>query len=506
MGMLYLLTLYCAIRGFSSDRSDRSDKSDKSDRAWYSAAILACALGMGTKEVMATAPIMVLLYDYVFVSGSFKDALRKRWGLYAGLAATWLIVGAFILSTIENVQADAAKVPAVQYALAQPGVILHYLRLAFRPHPLVMEYSWPRVDSALRVAPHALVLAALFGGSVWGLWRRRWWGYAGAWFFVVLAPTSSVLSLGPHMAFEHRMYLPLAAVVAVAGIGTVRGVRQVLRHTRFRDIAAACVVVMAAGVLLPVTRARNRDYRDEERLWRENVRARPQSADAHVNLARAIAEKGRPSEAIPWFEAALRIEPGHVRGLYNWGKAVAGLGRHAEAEALLRRSLEADPKYSPAYLNLGLALAAQGKLDEAIEVYRTAVRADPRSAPAYNNLGMMHRRRGQSEEAVRAFRRATELAPGMAAAWNNLGIGLVACGRADDAIPNFVQAVKLDPGRASAYYNWGVALLELDRTDEARLRIKQALDAAPASEAIRRAVESLRFPQGDSPQGRATGR
>ena len=74
VGLFYLLTLYCVIRGTESGRSWR----------WYAAAVAACFLGMGTKEVMVTAPVVVLLYDRTFLSGSFAAALTRRWGLYLG--------------------------------------------------------------------------------------------------------------------------------------------------------------------------------------------------------------------------------------------------------------------------------------------------------------------------------------------------------------------------------------------------------------------------------------
>ncbi len=47
---------------------------------WSVAAVAACALGMGCKEVMVTAPAALLLYDRAFIAGSFREALRRRWG------------------------------------------------------------------------------------------------------------------------------------------------------------------------------------------------------------------------------------------------------------------------------------------------------------------------------------------------------------------------------------------------------------------------------------------
>src|SRR2546423_137761 len=56
MGLFYLLTLYAFVRGATAaERATRL--------RWFGAALGACLLGMGTKEVMATAPLLVLLYD-----------------------------------------------------------------------------------------------------------------------------------------------------------------------------------------------------------------------------------------------------------------------------------------------------------------------------------------------------------------------------------------------------------------------------------------------------------
>ena len=61
-------------------------------RRWLAVSLAACLLGMGTKEVMATCPLLVLLYDRTFVAGSFAGAWRRRRGYYLGLAGTWLVL------------------------------------------------------------------------------------------------------------------------------------------------------------------------------------------------------------------------------------------------------------------------------------------------------------------------------------------------------------------------------------------------------------------------------
>src|ERR1035441_2570568 len=79
MGLFYMLTLYCFIRGAEADGTG-------SRRIWFSLSVLACAAGIGTKEVMVTAPLLVFLYDRTFISGSFSGAWRRNWPPYLALA------------------------------------------------------------------------------------------------------------------------------------------------------------------------------------------------------------------------------------------------------------------------------------------------------------------------------------------------------------------------------------------------------------------------------------
>ncbi len=97
-------------------------------------------------------------------------------------------------------------------------MIVHYLRLALWPHPLVLDYAWRPVDTLSATLPSVALVLALLAATLWSLYRKSWVGFWGAWFFLILAPTSSILPIAD-LAFEHRMYLPLAAVVVVAVVG-----------------------------------------------------------------------------------------------------------------------------------------------------------------------------------------------------------------------------------------------------------------------------------------------
>jgi hypothetical protein len=221
--------------------------------------VAACALGMGTKAVMVTAPLLVLIYDRVFLSDSLAAVFRRRGALYAGLFGTLLILGAtgiagIVLNPARSTDLTlgigyAGSTP-LEYALTQPGVILHYLRLTLWPHPLCLDYAWPLAKSARAIVPPVLIVGALLAATIASF--RRWpaLGFAGAWFFIVLAPTSSVIPVAD-VAFEHRMYLPLAGVIAVVAAAFTRLLNARARACAIgpcgADPARPCAVAAGAG-------------------------------------------------------------------------------------------------------------------------------------------------------------------------------------------------------------------------------------------------------------------
>ena len=151
VGLFYLLTLYCVIRGASSSPW------------WYAAAVAACALGMASKEIMVSAPLIVLLYDRAFLAGSFRDAWRRRWGLYLALATTWLLLGWLAISAGNRGGSAGFGVgmSAWAYLCTQFGAIAHYLRLSFWPHPLVLDYGIDTAHGAVEIVPYAVVVGRL---------------------------------------------------------------------------------------------------------------------------------------------------------------------------------------------------------------------------------------------------------------------------------------------------------------------------------------------------------
>jgi Tfp pilus assembly protein PilF len=382
MGLFFLLTLYCSIRASEGSRT----------WWWTGAAITSAALGMGSKAVMVGAPLVVVLWDVVFGARPAAGSVRRRWILYGGLAATWLVLAAAVAAAprAQSVGFGLRGWTAWTYLLTQCGVIVHYLRLAIVPFPLVLLYQWPRAQSLADVLPQAALLSGLAMATVAGLVRRHPLGFLGAWFFVILAPTSSVLPIVTEVAAEHRIYLPLAGVVACFVIGGHSLVRRLTGAPSGssgagpRRLAAACVMAALALWFGVQTRARNLDYSSEERMWLDVRGKQPDNPRAHTGYGIALTRLGRYGAAETELRAAIGIDGTSALSHASLGAALVGQHKFEEAIGPLERALAIDPDYVDAHYNLGLSYAALGRDGLALPHLARALRANPDSPALLN--------------------------------------------------------------------------------------------------------------------------
>jgi protein O-mannosyl-transferase len=432
MGLLYLLTLYCFVRSVERGARGRT--------AWSLLCVGACLLGMGTKEVMVSAPLIVLLYDRAFVSGSLREAWRARRLLYSGLALTWVALGFLVLSAHGRGGSAGfgTGVTPWQYALTQFPAIVHYLRLCVWPHPLIFDYGNALEPPSIRTLACALAVAALVAAAAWAFARNLAAGFLGAAFFAILAPSSSFVPVATETVAEHRMYLPLAAV-AVLFVCAAQGALG------RRGLVPLLVL---AGVLGWLTFERNQVYLSDAALWADTVRGRPGNDRAHNYLGLAYEKTpGRLGDAIAQFEESLRLNPGRPQAHNYFGRVLEGIpGRLDEAIAQYREALRLSPDYADAHNNLGNALNGEGRTAEAVVQYQEALRLDPGNAEAHNNLGNALSMEGRFGEAVPQYEEALRLKPGFVGFHLNLAATLLQIpGRADEAAAHLREALRLDP-------------------------------------------------------------
>jgi tetratricopeptide (TPR) repeat protein len=460
MGLCYFLTLYCLVRSAAPGAG----------RGWAPLAIAACVLGVASKEVMVTAPVLALLYDRTFLAGSFAAAWRVRGRLYLGLATTWLLLAYLMIGLETRGVGFGAQLPWWTYAAGGCYAMCTYLKLALFPYPLVFDYG-PNVLDSISPAPFVAVIAGLALLTLLALRRYPLLGFVGCWFLVILAPTSSIVPIKRQLVAENRAYVPVAAVIA----GLV-----LLAYAKLgrRALYAAAVLALVFGAL---THLRNADYRTAVALWGDTVHQRPENWRAHNIYAGALAEAGRLDESIAQFRASLQIAPGLAETHNNFATVLERAGRLPEAVAEYETTLRLENNRPDTHSNFGSLLFRTGHPTEALPHLEEAVRLAPDLVQARNNLANVLAETGRIEEAIGHYEHAIRIAPSAPEAYNNLGLVLTRLRRFPDAIAVLEKVIALRPREAPAYYYLGNAQLGAGDAAKAGMYYEFAVKLDPKS-------------------------
>ncbi len=436
MAFFYLATLYCGLRYWSAlspplplplgegrgEGALERDSQLQHSTVWLTLATIACLCGMASKEVMVSAPLMVLLFERTFVAGSLAAALRRSWPLYVGLAATWLLL-LFLRLGLPHSEAAGfgLGVPAISYWLTQSKIFLMYLKLAVWPWPLLIHYQLPYLNTFSAAWMYVLPVLLLGIVTLVLLWRNHPLGYLGTWVFAILSPTS-IIPIIIEMAAERRMYLPLASLVALFVIGAY----LLFQHMSSRPVAvmyqrlevrSPIAAVMTAFVLFLVlacalrSAERLAEYESKLGLWEQVLRFQPQNPVAHVSIGHELEEAGEFSAAAEHYRQAIRTAADPALAHFELGVALLKQGTHAEAVTEFEKAARLQPDNSLIRNNLAAALYMAGRYREAVAACRAALDLQPKSWWCHNHLGMALKNVGDYSEAIASFERAVELKP-----------------------------------------------------------------------------------------------
>lgn len=406
--LFYLGALYCLVRSAEGSRS----------ALWGSATVACGFLAVLCKEVAATVPLVALLFDGIFLAGSFREVLRRRRWVHAGLFLSWLLLALLMFHSEgrRDTATTGSFIRPLDYALTQFGVVVNYLKLVFWPQPLIFDYGVFVAHGSAEIVPPALFIALLLALTGIALWKAPRAGFLAFITFLILAPTSTIIPLVTHTAAEHRMYLPSAALVVLTVIGVVWLGRQIvsrssLQNTLFPDVGRFVGIAAVMGVALAfgwLTRARANDYRSAITLWQDTATKRPQNARAFYNLGVELQKAGRTSEAIPAFDRALAQAATNDDPLH---KNMVALTYNVRAGAK----------------------AALKQFNAAFQDHDLAISLEPQRADFRSHRGQTWGQAGNPSSAAADFTAAIELDPNFAPAW----IGRIA---ADMQLGNFDRA------------------------------------------------------------------
>jgi tetratricopeptide (TPR) repeat protein len=404
MGVFCLLVIYCGVRGSKSSSPVR----------WYVGGVVACLAGLATKPVMAITPVLMLIFDRTFIAGSFKRALSDRRSYYTALLLTSLLLPLLLFAHVEDWNKSAGfggRITPFEYARVQPHVIFRYLRLTFWPDSLCLDYGWTTAQSISLAVACGLGIALLIGVSIFYFWRKPHLGFLGVWFFLTLFPTSSFIPIAD-VIFEHRMYLPLAAVSAAVVIAAFNGVNIVPLTASHRRIVFALATGIISVALIGRTILRNEEYASPIAIWNSAIEASPQSARAHYSLGVVLAENHRLDAAIMQFRKAIALKPEYAEAYYNLGNIFLVRNLPAEAINCFSTAIALTPSDAQMHNNLGVAFLHINNASAATREFDQTLALDPTNASAHFNRARLAQAAGDYKLALLNFRAALRTRPG----------------------------------------------------------------------------------------------
>jgi tetratricopeptide (TPR) repeat protein len=432
----------------------------------FAGCILAGVLSLGSKEIAATLPFFILLYEWYFFRDMSYDWLKRHLPLFAVIFIL-MLMGAFFYLGTHPIQKILMGYEGYDFTLAQRlltqfRVVLFYLSLLIFPHPsrLNLEHDFPLSYSLIDPITTLFAIGAiigLIGLSIWKAKRDRLLSFCILWFLGNLVIESTVIPL--EIIYEHRTYLPSMFIFLMV----------VLLAYRFKIPKKIGLVILCAVLVIfsTWTHKRNTTWRDDVTFWRDSVEKSPNKARPHLNLGFALHGRGNLEEAMKYYHKALLLKPGYEKGHNNLGVALKDKGKTDEAIDHYLEAVRLKPNYAEAHNNLGVALKDQGKLKQAIDHHYEALRIKPDYAEGHNNLGVALKDQGRLKETENHFLKALQIKPNYAEPHYNLANALATRGRFKEAENHYFEALRIRPGYTKAYHNLGVALASQGKIEEA---------------------------------------
>lgn len=466
--LFYFATIYASIRYW-----------ERAAAGWLLAAVAACWAGMASKEVVASAPILVLLFDRTFFRRTLREAWQYSRPLYVGLFSSWLLLVCLAGAGPRSASAGFhLGIPATNWWYTQAEMLLVYLKLAVWPWPLSIHYEPPYLTSFDSAWMYLVPVAALAVATLVLLWRRSAVGYAATLAFAILAPTF-VVPIVTEIAAERRMYMPLAALTTLVIAGGFALLCRTLNVSTSKRLLA--FVTVALAILLGiVSNQRLKAYADELTLWQDALAHQPGIATAEYNVGTILLERDDAAAAVEHFRRAIELRDNYPQAHHNLGSALSKLGRADEATKAFARAVELEPRYALGHVKLGYTALQEGRPNEARQVFQKALDRTPHDVEANRGMAEALLQLGELEDAARHAKTAVDAAPNDAAAQNILGAVLAQQGKLAESIEHFEAAVRIDPNLLQALGNLMAAYGSIGRSSDAVATAEKALALAQA--------------------------
>jgi len=444
--LFYLVSMCLYVKGRLSE---------KNSYGYFIGSLVSAVFGMFTKEIVFTLPLIVILYEVIFLTGgSFKKIFEdKTIRLFiVTLLGTLLIVPALFSFRVSNVllrsmasgSHEGDVITSGNYLLTQFKVITLYVKLLFIPIGQNVLYHFPLSKSIFELPTLlSFVFLLLILGLGVKLYKRKVLIAFGIfWFFITLLVESSVIPIH-HVIFEHRLYLPMVGFALVL----CAALYDYVKNPKVVHIILGMIIVVCSVLTIE----RNKIWQDEILLWNDIALKSPGMSRPAANLGYIYTKRDQYDKALIYLNQAIELSGDKAYDYVNRGLVYQRLGKADMAFKDYDRAIEIQPNLAEAYGNKGLLYLEQGKFDEALKEFNQALKLKPAHANSYNNRGRVYFSQKKYSQALSDYNRAAELDSHFFDPIFNRGAVYLVQKKYDLALRDFNQAIEMNPQFSAAY-------------------------------------------------------
>ena len=437
--------------------------------AWFSArrktalyllSLLSFALGLMSKPMIVTLPVIMLLLDYWPLNRLSQGAaalVKEKIPFF-----TCSLLSGIVTIFAQHTGGATRSLAAIPFALRVENALTAYARYIVKtvwPHGLGLFYPLPSSIPLLQAACALFVLVVITAAAARAGRRRPYILTGWLWFLVTLVPVIGLLQVGEQSMADRYSYIPTIGLFIIVAWG-VPDLTEGWRQRRVVLPMAACAVVIAMVFL---TWRQLGYWENSISLYRHTIDVTRGNYFMLNNLGTALADAGDTEGAVASYREALALKPDNADVHYNLGNALIDRDVDAAIRAY-REAIRIKPAYAQAHDNLASALARKGEIEAAIGEYREAIRLKPDFVDAHYNLGTALFRKDPAA-AIAEWRETLRIDPGNATAHNNIGFALAARGETAEAIREYREALRIDPDFSLARNNLQAAFARMGTQD-----------------------------------------
>lgn len=375
---------------------------------------LVFGVGLTTKPMLVTLPLVLLLLDYWPLRRFQKSTVRR---LVCEKIPLFILTMASSIVTYIAQETTGATEMVENLALTiriNNALVCYvgYITKMIYPSGLAVLYPHPGASlPAWQPIVSIMALVVITAGIIYMARRgRRYLAVGWLWYVGTLVPVIGLVQVGKQCMADRYTYLPSVGLFIIAAWGAA----ELSAKLPYRKVLLSTLALLILGALLACTRMQVHHWRNSVTLCEHALSVTENNAVMHYSLGNAFRSSGKLDEAVAQYRHALRIESNHSRAHGNLANALLLQTRLEEAIEHYRQAVQLDPNYVNARYNLGLALSKQGKFTEAIMQYRHVLALESDNAAALNSIAWIlcthpDKKQGDSDQAIALAKRAAEL-------------------------------------------------------------------------------------------------